>query len=339
MLSEPEDYGLTAAQTLEHRLADDTVPNGFDAFWAETCEALSSHPASFRKAGSSGIVQFESFRSVRINGRLTVPEGAVDAVIITSHGYGNVADDFAEQPVIASAPGAALLEVRVRGYPPSIEEIGDLRDGWIMHRIESAQTWIVRGAVCDIMQAARCARTRFGNDVAIFLHGESLGAGLAVMAAAQLARLNIAVDRLVIGLPSLGDWRWRAGRYCNGAGGEINPLIESFRQESRAFIERLCLLDAALHGRFVSCPALCKLAQRDDVVPAPSAAAVYHSLGSDEKWRFVTRYGHFDGGIADARRHVVFDQLISSALDPQQDLADVMQDVECELRESRDARW
>jgi hypothetical protein len=60
---------------------------------------------------------------------------------------------------------------------------------------------------------------------------------------------------------------------------------------------------------------------RDDVVPAPAAAAVFNALGSDPgcKWRFVVKRGHADGGIADARRHALFDRLVREFLGPDED--------------------
>jgi cephalosporin-C deacetylase-like acetyl esterase len=78
------------------------------------------------------------------------------------------------------------------------------------------------------------------------------------------------------------------------------------------------LFDAAHHAAGVTIPVLCKLAERDDVVPAPSAAAVFHGLASPRKWSFVVPYGHFDGGLAAARRHVTFERLLARFLEPQE---------------------
>jgi hypothetical protein len=54
------------------------------------------------------------------------------------------------------------------------------------------------------------------------------------------------------------------------------------------------------------------------VVPAPSAAAVFNALGTPRalKWRYVVRYGHFEGGIRDARAHARFERLAERFLDP-----------------------
>jgi cephalosporin-C deacetylase-like acetyl esterase len=317
MISAPEDYGLSPEATLAHR-ADPDVPEGFDVFWAGFREAISSQPASFTGTHSNEVdnIVFTSLRSVRIAGRLALPEGAPRAAAVTTHGASEVPDTFDGGPEPWTDLDIATLRIRVRGYPPSVMDIDDLRGGWILHNIESPDAWILRGAVADVVQAVRCLRRRFGPDLPIGLHGESLGAGLAVIAAAQLGAMGDPPFRLALGLPSLGDWRWRRGRYCNGSGGLVNTVIESMRKDADAFAERLRLFDAALHARSVACPTLCKLAACDDVVPAPSAASVYNAIATDRKWRFVTRYGHFDGGVADTRRHALFERLHPQFLDP-----------------------
>lgn len=323
MLSQPEDYGLSADETLAHTVSG-RPPRGFDAYWRETREAIATIPASFRGTidGPINEIVFESWRNVRIVGRLSLPDDAPHkqprGAVITTHGY--EADDiFPEDPEPWTERGLMTLRIRVRGYPPSTVDVPDLREDWILRGIESPDAWILRGAVVDVMQAYRCARRRFGPDMPISLHGESFGGGLAVIAAAQLTAMGDAPFRLAIGLPSFGDWRWRVGTYCNGAGGRINAMLEQMREEADRIIRTLLLFDAAFHARQVASPVLCKLAARDDVVPAPAAAAVYTALQSPAKTRFVTPYGHYDGGLANARRHLAFERLHPRFLDPATD--------------------
>ena len=53
---------------------------------------------------------------------------------------------------------------------------------------------------------------------------------------------------------------------------------------------------------------------------------MFNALGSSPgaKWRYVTRFGHFDGGLGDLRRHAAFDRLAAEFLDPAVDPADLM---------------
>jgi cephalosporin-C deacetylase-like acetyl esterase len=324
VISEPEDYGLNAEQTLAHRLDSTALPpEGFDEFWRETRGAIEAIPASFRGTleGPINQVVFESWRAVRIVGRLTLPmragaaEGTPCGAVITSHGY-ETEDCFPEAPEPWTERGLATLRIRVRGYPPSTMDTGDLRHDWILRGIESREAWIARGAVVDVIQAYRCLRRRFGPELPISLHGESFGGGLAVIATAQLAAMGDPPFRLAIGLPSLGDWRWRAGRYCNGSGGRVNATLELMRQEADRVIATLLMCDAAIHAARVTSPVVCKLAIRDDVVPAPSAAAVFNSLQSPLKAAFTTSYGHFEAPLSDLRRHAQFERLHPEFFDP-----------------------
>jgi cephalosporin-C deacetylase-like acetyl esterase len=246
-------------------------------------------------------------------------------VVVTSHGYTGGPEVFEDEPEPWTARGLATVRVRVRGYPPSTIDMPDLRGDWIMHkpplRLDVAEAWIVRGAVADVMQAVRCASAHFGEDVPLALHGESLGGGLATIAAAQLARMNASPARLMLAMPTFGDWRWRATRYCNGSGGQMNVLLDVLRGDDRArLLEGLLLYDAALHAADITVPTLVRLATMDDVVPAPTAAAIFNAIASVEKWRFITCFGHFDGGIADARRYAVFEraavEFADSAMSP-----------------------
>lgn len=320
MITAPETYGLTAEETLAHR-ADADVPEGFAAYWEETREAMLAQTPSFAASLNAGAntIMVRSFRDVRVMARVTLPAGKPRAMVVTSHGYGNVAGVFDEDDDAWVEAGFGVCRVRVRGFPPSTLDVADCRGDWILHKLESPADWIARGAVCDVIQAYRAMRWSFGEAIPIVLHGESFGGGLAVIAAAQLRVMGDEPFRLAIGLPSFGDWRWRAGRYCSGAGYAVNVLLDSRRADRVKVVEGMRLLDACLHAPGISCACLAKLAQQDDVVPAPTAAAVYNALGSKEKWRFVTRYGHFEGGLADARRHAVFERILRVFTDPEID--------------------
>ncbi|MHC4991724.1 MAG: acetylxylan esterase [Planctomycetota bacterium] len=324
MISQPDDYGLTAEQTLAHR-SGAVRPPDFDSFWAEVREAARAMPLSVQGSiDGTGEIVLRSLDDVRIVGQLHAPESEPRAVVVTTHGYatttpteGRAIDGWLERDM-------AVLCLRVRGFPPSTIDFDDLGVSWILHSIESAEQWVLRGAVIDVVTAVRAMRHHFGPDVPLVLHGESFGGGLAVLAGAQLFRLGEPPFRLILALPSLGDWRWRLGRYCNGAGGQINMLLEALRDDQEAVLRSLALFDATLHATDIDCPVFCKLALRDDTVPAPSAAAVFNALATPtaRRGRFVTGFGHFDGGLSDARRHALFERLHPVFGDPGQDLVD-----------------
>lgn len=258
--------------------------------------------------------------------------------------------------------GVAVLAVRVRGYPgsrldaPHLTQASAERGGgaWITTGLTEPISdrgygceWAFSYAAADVVNAVRALReflcgmpvARHGHVLApnpedmpaqssrhatpIFLHGESFGGALAVIAASVLAEQN-EVARLAIGVPGMGDWAWRLSgppddRRCGiGSGRLIRASIEDNPRVATEIYQTLRVLDSAILARRVRCPVLCKLALRDEMVPAPAAAAVFNALGSDPgcKWRHVTRYGHFDGGIADLRRHAAFEKRVVDFLDP-----------------------
>ncbi|MEM7229382.1 MAG: acetylxylan esterase [Planctomycetota bacterium] len=314
LVSTPEDYGLNAESTLDHR-ADTDRPEGFETFWAdfrEDCLATGQHWVGSTDETRNQI-WIPSLRSIRVCGDLWMPNERPTAAVITLHGY--VAEDnFDAEPDPWFASGIASLRIRVRGYPPSTRDIDDLRTNWIRNGLDTPESWIVRGAVGDVVQAVRTLRMALGPDIPIMLRGDSFGGGLAVLASAQLQEMHVPIDHLIIGFPTFGDWRWRRDRYCNGSGGEVNAFLESMRSEADALLERLRLFDATLHAPDVTTPTLALLALRDDTVPAPTAAAIVNALGSSELRRFLVRYGHYDGGIADGRRHIKFARAVNACV-------------------------
>lgn len=353
----PDDFGYSPVATLAH-VGSRVASWRHAAFWAAWEKAVSAWSPALREIKHSGADstdptathQFESLGHAAIGGILVEPAPGtpVRAVLVALHGYervGPLAGEPERWEGLAER-GLATLAIRVRGFPGSTAGCGLLTDdprGWVCHGLESliasedappsvqVASWVVPLAVADVVNAARAMRRRYGSQCPLFLHGESLGGGLAVMAAARGKRLA-QVDRVAIGLPSLGDWEWRLGRGgavprvagASGAGFHIGSAWLGHQSSPERFRAAIGIADAVVHAVEVRAPTLCKLAVRDDIVPAPSAAAVYNAIGTDPvaKWRFVTPYGHFDGGIRNARRHAIFDQVVELFLDPSRSAAE-----------------
>ncbi len=344
----PDDFGLSAVRTLAH-VGDPTRSPHHGAFWKAWAQpVLALEPRLSRivagqedPSDPSATHRIVSTREIRVGCALVLPpSGAPRAGLVVLHGFHDpppLADEAARWQV-AAARGLAVLIVRVRGYPGSRLDAALPRSGpgWITHALAAgpAETpvdvdWSFAGAVADAVTACRALRTFLASGSRpadgrlahpIFVHALSLGAGLAVVGASVLAERE-PIARMAIGLPSMGDWPWRLAHHRPdgaGAGAEVLRYLRDHAAIATRIVANLRCLDAAIHARRVGCPALCKLAARDDVVPAPAAAAVFNALGADPglKWRFVTRYGHFDGGIADARRHALFERIALDFLDP-----------------------
>lgn len=338
----PDDFGLSPVRTLAHVGSPRPVKSHF-TFWKAWSEAVFAQQPRLwpmRRTDPSDPTathEFESLRNVRIGATLLEPGAGkpVRGALVTTHGYGRpgTLSQEAERWAPLADRGVAVLMLRVRGFPGSQTETGDLLAspfGWIAHGLETpvaagsgVSDWVLSGAVADLANACRAAHEWLRGRGPLFLHGESLGGGLAVLAAAQLAG-RVPIDRLALGLPTLGDWPWRLamGERPFPGVGSIGADVARFMVAHGALREQagvtLRLFDAVVHAQTVRSPVLCKLALRDDVVPAPSAAAVFNGLATPPglKRRFVTAFGHFDGGLADLRRHAEFERLLQRFVDP-----------------------
>ncbi len=350
---EPADFGLSDVRTFAH--IGDPVPGPeHSVFWKHWFARLVEHAPVLRRrsipdpSDPSATHELISHAGIRIGCALVLPAGGrpVGASLVAVHGYA------VREPLKAAAAhwqrvadrGVAVLLIRLRGYRGSQIGIGDQTGldehgaGWIGRGLlsESGEDWIVPHAVADVCNACRVMRNallhrdtdthipvvRAQNVPGVYLHGVSLGGGLAAIGAAQLiGRLSgdPIIDRLSLAAPSLGDWRWRLAHGTRGMTGEINRLLAAGGQKRRdGLIDRLRLCDAVVHGRRVRAPTLGMLARRDEVVPAPSASAVFNAIDADpgRKWRFVVPYGHCEGGIANARRHALFERVLTDFFDP-----------------------
>lgn len=343
---EPFDYGLSTEETLA-RVGDPTRARDHKVFWTQWWQAVTAaRPALIERrehdpSDPTATHEFESTRHVRIGCRLLRPEGPLRAIVVLTHGYDttpSLEEQVRSTQDLASA-GLGVLAIRVRGYPgsrldtPQLPVGGQAGSGWITCGLDASgegpgaiEPWVVPHAVADVVNACRAARNllieEVGPEAHVALRGESLGATLSVVASAQLnGRLphDPVVERLVFGLPTLSDWPWRQTQPSPtvGTGAEIDRLLRGASENDRQMmLDRLRVLDPVVHAAHVRCPVLCKLAMRDEVAPAPAAAAVFNALGSDtgRKWRFLVPYGHFDGGIANARRHALFDRCAADFL-------------------------
>lgn len=347
---EPDDFGLPGVRTFAH-VGDPTPASDHSVFWNHWYAAVTAEMPAIRRrvaedpSDPGATHEFDSAGGVRIGGRLVLPPDGmpVRAGLVAVHGMhpGPLEGEDARWRRVA-ANGVMVFAIRLRGFPGSQRETGDLRTpdevgaGWIGRGLdaETHNEWIVPHAVADAFHACRVLRNwmlgRRGEGVdaepeptdhpLVSLFGESLGGGIAVMAAAQLAgRLPRAhfIDRLALDLPSLGDWPWRFCHRPCGVGLDIEKVLTHFSPRRGELASRIRLCDAVVHASKVRRPTLAKLASRDETVPAPAAAAVFNAIDADpaRKWRFLVPYGHIDGGISNARRHALFERAMVTFFD------------------------
>ena len=331
----------------------DPVPASDHApFWKRWFATLIDHtPVLTRRealdpSDPGATHEFDSFDGASIGARLVLPRDrrAVKASLVTVHG------DMPPDPLEVNARrwqgiadrGVAVLLIRLRGYPGSRTGCGDLTamnqygNTWITRGFdaETHEEWILPKGVADVCNACRVMRNVMlrrdtDTDIAVddsvdhhgvYLHGSSLGGGLAVISAAQLIgklRGESIVDRLAVAMPSLGDWGSRINA-PTGTAAQLGRIIDANPDRREELMARLKLCDAIVHGRRVRVPTLGMLARQDGVVPPGCAAAAFNSIDADpgRKWRFLIEYGHHDGDTETNRRIVLFRRALCDFFDP-----------------------
>jgi len=353
---EPDDFGLGPVETIA-RTADSRRAPSHGAFWAAWQNRVLAEATTLalrREADPSDPTathEFESVRHARIGCTLAEPHdpARIRAGLVVGHGYGSP-DPLAQSRVrwqAYASRGIATLAIRLRGYPGSQLDTGPLASDWgrIAHGLEgllahppAPEVWILSDWTADLALACRALRRHLARrtgspGLPLFLRGDSLSGGLAVLAAARFSAIQQTfpmIDRLVLANPSLGDWAWRLRTIppdrALGAGGDVARFLRDTGADPAAASAQLRLFDPVVHARRVFCPVLCRLAQRDEVVPAPTAAAVFNALATSPglRWRFLTRYGHHEGGLAHARRSALFERCCEDILDPDRTPGEVM---------------
>jgi len=351
---EPDDYGLSDVQTFAS-IADPAPSPDHSIFWKRWytrlvgCAPVLQRRKEPDPSDPSATHEFISNDGVRIGCSMVLPSNhrPVSASLVAVHGYSTppLLEESVRKWTAIADTGVAVLLIRLRGYKGSQIGIGDqttpdaLGVGWIGRGFDAPtpDEWILPSAVSDVCNACRVMRNallqrdtdadaEFDVDPSIdhpgvYLTGISLGAGVATIAAAQLiGKLSgdSIIDRLCIALPSLGAWGWKLNHRHAGTTIEIEKILTEHPTRREELIDRLRLCDAVVHAHKVRVPTLGMLARRDDVSPAPSAAAVFNAIDADpgKKWRFVVPFGHFEGGLANARRHALFEHAMIDFFDP-----------------------
>ncbi len=348
------------------RVGSTTPAPDHSVFWGAWYRRLVGQRASLSQIGAgdadpsdtTATHRYTSLDGVRVGARLIEPpDGApVRAGLVSVHGASvhKSLEQTAQRWRAIAGSGVSVLLIRVRGFAGSQLDTGDLSSGgsgvgWITRGLDQqpglldgSMPWVLSGAVADVANACRAMRNLLAGDdednprsirdkLPLFLHGESLGGALATIATAQLSgklRQERVIERLILGTPTLGDWGWRlANPTPGGLGGEILTLLTERPELQASILNHLHLTDSVVHAARMRTPTLCKLAMRDEVAPAPAAAAVFNALATSpgQKWRFVIPEGHLQGDLALARRASLFERCMADFVDPERAPEDAME--------------
>ncbi|WP_455366785.1 acetylxylan esterase [Kaarinaea lacus] len=265
-----------------------TSPEDFPAFWQGTLEQLNKLPKAIQinadQTMDDGLqlkkLSFQSFDNAFIHAYLLTPQSVDEGpLIVYTHGYMGQCEviwDWARK-------GASILGVDIRGCGESRQAVAQLsKDGYIITGIQSPDTSILRGAICDYIRAVQVACELLQNkQKSTIFYGKSLGGALASIAAALVDE----ADLLVAAVPTLA---WAAGRrelVTQGSGAEINAYIDAHPEEEQNIMNVLSYFDTMNFAPLIKCNAMIGLGLQDNYVPAETVYAFINHLSCPKQIR------------------------------------------------------
>lgn len=265
-----------------------TRPNDFDLFWQQTLGELAQQDFNIqfteKETRPGGInlqwLTFRSFNGAIIHAYyLSCEDGLSRPLVIHTHGYVGQCDVMWRWV----DKGLNIFGFDLRGYGRSHEAITEQAlSGYILTGIESAQTSVLRGAICDYVRASEVATQLINTPPERYVfYGHSFAGALALISTA----LTQSADLLISGVPTLG---WAEGRRYyvkNGSGLEINRYLHQHPEQALQVMKSLSYFDTMNFADRIKCPSLIGVGVQDDIVPAPTVYAIINHLKSPHEVR------------------------------------------------------
>jgi cephalosporin-C deacetylase-like acetyl esterase len=279
---------VSSVRTIRETRPALTRADNFLAFWQGTLLQLKDIPSAIQINSSQSTddglllkkLSFQSFGNAVIQAYFLTPlSNKIGPLIIYTHGYMGQCEviwDWAKQ-------GASVLGVDLRGFGKSQHAISNLsQHGYIITGIQSEDTSILRGAICDYIRAVDVARELSqGKQTNTIYYGKSFGGALASIAAALTEHASL----LVAAVPTLS---WAEGRrrlVTQGSGAEINAYIESHRNEQANIMRVLSYFDTMNFAPLIKCKSFIGMGLEDNYVPAETVYAFVNHLSCQKQVR------------------------------------------------------
>jgi cephalosporin-C deacetylase-like acetyl esterase len=160
-------------------------------------------------------------------------------------------------------------------------------DGWVVTGVQSPDSSVLRGAVCDYARALDLARSLIEGESGavsrIVAHGTSFAGGLALLAEGA-ARSS--ADLLALGVPTFGWFDRRRSLRPGGSAAELNAFLDECSPEERSRVANtIAYFDAVNSAALVRTPAVVGIGRIDPIVPAETVYAILNHLQVDhEVW-------------------------------------------------------
>ncbi|OGV52982.1 MAG: hypothetical protein A2X49_10905 [Lentisphaerae bacterium GWF2_52_8] len=282
--------GYSEEELLKIKQPTDT-PADFSSFWRDTYKEALVPPTKITKrriwSPSEAIeaweLFFDSWEGVRIGAWIARPLAGSKGGIVLGHGYGtHIFGDMSW-----AEKGFTCISLCIRGFSLSAHEtIPWSVKSHVLHRIESRDQYVLRGAVADIWRAASAMLELYPDTSANLCYcGSSFGGGLGALSIPWDPRFRAAYWDV----PTFGHHSLRMKFKSHGSG----EAVRLYAQEHPEVSEVLRYYDAASSAGQTRIPVICSVALFDPTVVPPGQFAVANALPQPPCCRIIVPGGHY----------------------------------------------
>ena len=267
-------------------------PPDFEQFWRLTLAELIGEKENIQRNNetlledglSYASVRFRSFESCEIEGYQCFWQDKPRPLIIYTNGYNG---EYIERQNWAKR-GVNVFGFDTRGFGRSKASLSLSNYGHILTGIEDRSTSILRGAVCDYIQAVRVAKSLLKHEpTRVIFYGFSFAGAMAI----QSAAISQLADVVVAGVPTFGWQEQRHALPILGSAQEVNKYLECYPEKYESVMSVLNYFDTLHFAERLNCPTLIGVGEKDDVVPSETVMAIIDRLNCHHDYR-VFRESH-----------------------------------------------
>ena len=286
-----QNYGFAVSPT--EAKVPPILPTDFDTFWQEARAELDAVAPEFKLTPTPQYataktdvfeVEMRSLGNIRVRGYYAQPKNKTNLpALLHVQGYSSVMLPFdVDQPV-------AQFFLNIRGHGNSQTDLNPGFPGFLLKGLDSAKTYIYRGAYMDCIRAVDFLASRSEVDTTrIGVEGASQGGALSFATAALDKRIKLCAPDV----PFLSDFRnyfqiapWPAQEF------KFHALTHFKKMES--IFNVLDYFDIRHLTPSVFCPVFMGVGLYDETCPPAINFAAYNNLSStDKEYRLYPTAGH-----------------------------------------------
>jgi cephalosporin-C deacetylase len=268
-------------------------PTDFDAFWQEARAELDAIAPEFKLTGTPQYstsktdvfeVEMRSLGNIRVRGYYAQPKNKTNLpALLHVQGYSSVMLPFdIDQPM-------AQFFLNIRGHGNSQSDLNPGFPGFLLKGLDSAKTYIYRGAYMDCIRAVDFLASRSEVDtMRIGVEGASQGGALSYAVAALDKRIKLCAPDV----PFLSDFR-NYFQIASWPAMEFKTYSALHFRKMETIYSVLDYFDIKHLTPMITCPVIMGVGLYDPTCPPAINFAAYNNLAStDKEYRLYPTAGH-----------------------------------------------